>query len=102
TGAPRFGLTHGFGTVEVSNRLGARRCAAAAEAVAAFGPNAAGFCTLPGGACPAFDNEGALYGEHQLAVETDASVTGGNDQTTYYLSGLVKRDGGIVPHTCCK
>src|SRR5207247_8173580 len=49
--------------------------------------------------CPAFDNEGVLYGQHPLSVETDASVTGGNDQTSYYISGLVKKDGGIATGT---
>ena len=98
-GAPRFALTQRFGTFDVSNQLGFRRFKDTADAVAAFGPNARNYCTLPGGACPFFDNEGALYGEHQLSAETDASVTGGNDQTTYYLSGLVKKDGGIAPNT---
>ena len=98
-GAPRFAVTQRFGTFDVSNQLGFRRFKDTADAVAAFGPNARNYCTLPGGACPYFDNEGALYGEHQLSAETDASVTGGNDQTTYYLSGLVKKDGGIAPNT---
>jgi len=51
------------------------------------------------GGCPTFDNAGVLFGEHSLSVETDASVTGGNDQTTYFISGLVKKDGGIAPNT---
>jgi len=98
-GAPRFSVTQRFGTSALSNTLGFRHFSDVTEATAAFGPNAANFCTLPGGACPFFDNERALYGEHQLSVETDASVTGGNDQTTYFLSGLVKKDGGIAQNT---
>jgi TonB-linked SusC/RagA family outer membrane protein len=98
-GAPRFAVTQRFGTFDVSNQLGFRKFADSTEAIAAFGPNARNYCTLPAGACPFFDNEAALYGQHQLAAETDASVTGGNDQTTYYLSGLVKKDGGIAPNT---
>jgi TonB-linked SusC/RagA family outer membrane protein len=98
-GAPRFNVTQRFGTSALSNTFGFRRFSDVTEATAAFGPNAASFCTLPGGGCPVFDNERALYGEHQLSVETDASVTGGNDQTTYYLSGLVKKDGGIAQNT---
>lgn len=98
-GAPRFSLTQRFGTSSLSNTLGFRRFKDATEATAAFGPAAASFCNLPGGACPFFDNEHALYGDHPLSVETDASVTGGNDQTTYYLSGLVKKDGGIAQNT---
>ena len=98
-GAPRFSVTQRFGTSALSNTLGFRRFSGVAEATAAFGPNAASFCTLSGGGCPVFDNERALYGEHQLSVETNATVTGGNDQTTYFLSGLVKKDGGIAQNT---
>ena len=98
-GAPRFSVTQRLGTFDVSNHLGSRTFADVTEATAAFGPTAANYCILPGGKCPVFDNEGVLYGEHQLSAETDASVTGGNDQTTYYVSGLIKKDGGIAPHT---
>src|SRR2546430_12956507 len=56
-------------------------------------------CNLANGKCPFFDNEQALYGQHPLSVETDASVTGGNDQTSYYPSGLVNNDRGIGPKT---
>ena len=98
-GRPRFNVSQRFGTSAVSHELGFRRFSDSIEAKAAFGPAAAQFCNLPGGACPYFDNESALYGEHPLNVETDASVTGGNDQTTYYISGLVKKDGGIAQNT---
>ena len=96
-GRPRFSITQRFGTVSVANSLGSRAFANATEAVAAWGPTAAQFCTAT--SCPFFDNQAALYGEHPLNVETDASVTGGNDQTTYFLSGLVRKDGGIAPHS---
>ena len=46
-----------------------------------------------------FDNEDALYGEHPLSYETDMSVSGGTEQTRYYVSGLVKNDGGIGVNT---
>jgi TonB-linked SusC/RagA family outer membrane protein len=108
-GAPRFSVTQRFGTFGVANKMGARRFNDTTEAFGVFAPKVPrdtatrtvirGLCKLPGGKCPFFDNEQPLYGEHQLAAETDASVTGGSDQTTYYLSGLVKKDGGIAPNT---
>ncbi len=98
-GAPRFNVTQRFGAFDVSNHLGSRAFTNAAQADSVFGPATASFCNLAGNACPVFDNEGAIYGNHQLSVETNASVIGGNDQTTYYLSGLVKSDGGIAPNT---
>lgn len=99
TGRPRFAVTQRFGSTALANTLGFRRFSDSTEAKAAFGAAAVPFCNLPGGKCPYFDNETALYGEHPLSAETDASVSGGNDQTTYFLSGLVKKDGGIAPNT---
>jgi TonB-dependent starch-binding outer membrane protein SusC len=98
-GKPRFTLAQRFGTFSVSNTLGSRVFKDSIEAKAAFGKNAPQFCTLPGGACPAFDNEGVLFGEHQLSWETDGSVSGGTEDTRYFFSGLVKRDGGIAKNT---
>ena len=98
-GRPRFSVSQRFGTVDRLSSMGARRFADTTEAIAAFGPNARNFCTLPGGACPFFDNEAALYGLHPLSATTQASVTGGNDQTTYFISGLSEHDGGIAPNT---
>lgn len=98
-GRPRFTVNQRIGTVDRLSSMGARRFTDTTEAIAAFGPNARNFCTLPGGTCPFFDNEAALYGEHPVSQTTQASVTGGNDQTTYFISGLNEHDGGIAPNT---
>jgi outer membrane receptor protein involved in Fe transport len=66
------------------------------EADSAFGANAQLFCRPT---CPYFDNEGVLFGQHQLSTETDASVSGGTEDTRYFLSGLVKHDGGVATTT---
>ncbi|HEV2751771.1 MAG TPA: SusC/RagA family TonB-linked outer membrane protein [Gemmatimonadales bacterium] len=96
-GKPRFNVTQRFGTSSVANSIGSRRFADSAEAVATFKAAAAPYCTKT--SCPFFDNESVLFGEHPLNVETDASMTGGNDQTQYYVSGIVRKDGGIAPNT---
>ncbi len=99
-GAARFSVTQRFGTFDASGHLGSRAFRDSVEADAVFGSRAQAYCNLgPTGACPVFDNEGVLYGRHALSVETDASVTGGNDQTSYYLSGLVKKEDGIATGT---
>jgi hypothetical protein len=102
-------MSQRFGTSALANTLGARAYTDTSEAFSAWAPKVPrdtatrryirGICTLPAGKCPFFDNERALYGDHQLSAETNASVTGGNDQTAYYLSGLVKKDGGIAQNT---
>src|SRR5207248_2406903 len=70
-----------------------------AQADSVWGPKAQQFCTQSGGACPVFDNEGVLYGQHKLSTETAASVSGGTEGTQYFLSGLVKHDAGVAANT---
>ena len=97
-GKPRFSVSQRFGTASAAKTLGARAFRDSAEAVSEWGQDSL-VGRLCRGGCPNFDNAGVLFGEHSLSVETDASVTGGNDQTTYFISGLVKKDGGIAPNT---
>src|SRR5207245_82495 len=98
-GKPPLGVRTGCGASRAANTLGSRAVRDSAEAVTVFKGDSALVGQLCRGGCPNFDNAGVLFGEHQLSVETDASVTGGNDQTTYFISGLVKKDGGIAPNT---
>ncbi len=98
TGAPRFTLTQRFGQYRLANKLGQRQFTDSADAVSAFG-HAALMGQTCNPTCPFFDFEQELYGEHNLSFETDGSVSGGTDQTSYFISGLVKRDGGIAPNT---
>ncbi|HYU89811.1 MAG TPA: TonB-dependent receptor plug domain-containing protein, partial [Gemmatimonadales bacterium] len=97
-GKPRFSVTQRFGASSAANTLRSRAFRDSAEAVGEWHQNAL-VGQLCRGGCPDFDNAGELFGQHSLSVETDASVTGGNDQTTYFISGLVKKDGGIAPNT---
>lgn len=98
TGRPKFTLTQRVGQFRLANKMGQRRFADSAEAVSAFG-HAALVGQLCAGGCPFFDFEQQLYGRHDLSFESDGSVSGGNDQTSYYVSGLVKRDAGIAQGT---
>jgi len=97
-GKPRFSVTQRFGTASAAKTLGARAFRDSAEAVGEWGQDSL-VGRLCRGGCPNFDNAGELFGEHSLSYETDASVTGGNDQTAYFISGLAKKDGGIAPNT---
>jgi len=99
-GAPRFHLTQRFGQFRVSNFMRSRVFTDSADAATFTSDSLAGvYCNLAGNRCPNYDNIGQLWNEHQLSTETDASITGGTDQTRYFISGLMKRDGGIAPHT---
>lgn len=46
-----------------------------------------------------YDHEKELAGGHPLSHQTELSLRGGTDKTTYYISGLVQHDGGVVKGT---
>src|SRR2546427_82263 len=100
-GAPRFHITQRFGEFRVSNFMTSRVFKDSAEAVTVYTDSTlvGQLCNLPNKACPNYDNIGLLWDRHPLSTETDASISGGTDQTRYFVSGLVKRDGGIAPNT---
>lgn len=97
-GKPRFSMSQSFGEYRDSKTLGSRVFKDSADAASAFGHDSLVGALCRGG-CPAFDPEAVLYGAHPLSEETDASVSGGTGQTNYYLSGLVKYDGGVAQNT---
>lgn len=103
-GRPQVNLTQRFGFFSLSNKIGERAFANAAEADAAFpgtgsqpGLGTRSGCTAT--ACPFFDHEEELAGHKPLSYETLASVSGGDDNTKYFASGNVKHDGGIIENT---
>lgn len=51
-------------------------------------------------ACGGFcDHQTELFGNSDLSYESDLSVRGGGNTAQYYVSGLVKRDGGLAVNT---
>jgi TonB-linked SusC/RagA family outer membrane protein len=91
TGAPNLNLIQRFGTQSLSKKFDLR-CFSLAEAQAKFGIAASEYH-----GCNDFQDQ--LYGNHFLSYETDASVRGGSAGTTYFLSGLVKHDGGLAQNS---
>jgi TonB-linked SusC/RagA family outer membrane protein len=91
-GKPAFNLTQRLGTFSLSNKLPIRCFNSQAEATAA-GRTATPWQPV----CNDFQEQ--FYGEKDLSYETDMSVSGGNAGTTYFVSGLVKRDAGIEKGT---
>jgi TonB-linked SusC/RagA family outer membrane protein len=98
-GKPQFNLTQRLGTFWQANRLQSRTFASLADAQAAFDPDTtvARLYNQAGGQI--FNNEDFLYGRTDLSYETSASVSGGTEQTRYFLSGLIKNDEGIAINT---
>ena len=98
-GKPQFSITQRLGTTWKANSLGSRNFTTLADALAAFNPDSTVERLFNAANGQIFDNEDFLYGQHPLAYETDASVSGGTEQTRYYISGLLKNDGGIATNT---
>ena len=94
-GAPRFGLTQRLGFAQASNTLGTRTFNTLDEATAAWGDDAADFFQ-PG---RTFDHEDQLAHRTPLLSETVLDLSGGSENTQYFLSGLWKKDGGIIDNT---
>ncbi|HET9985938.1 MAG TPA: SusC/RagA family TonB-linked outer membrane protein [Longimicrobiales bacterium] len=94
-GRPRVSFSQKLGTFADSKKLGSRTFETLEEAQAVWGPDAAKYYQ-PG---QTFDQEKLLAGERPLSNETSASISGGDENTRYYASGLVKHDGGIIQNT---
>jgi len=96
-GKPQFNVTQRFGFFERANELGSRTFPTLSDALT-FSSDTALVTSLyqPG---RTFDFEKEIFGHKPFSYETDASVSGGTENTKYYLSGLVKDDGGIATNT---
>jgi TonB-dependent starch-binding outer membrane protein SusC len=96
-GRPQFNITQRFGTFWRANELGRRDFGSLAEALSVFADTAAVTAAFQQGRT--FDIEDQIYGRNDLSYETNASVSGGNENTKYFISGLVKDDQGIAINT---
>ncbi|MGH7579364.1 MAG: SusC/RagA family TonB-linked outer membrane protein [Gemmatimonadales bacterium] len=96
-GKPQFNLTQRLGMFTRSNELGRRTFRSLEEALTVFTDTALVTSVFQPGRT--FDIEDQIYGRQALSYETSASVSGGTEQTRYYVSGLVKNDEGIAVNT---
>jgi TonB-linked SusC/RagA family outer membrane protein len=94
-GATQMNLTQRMGFSQLSNTLGSRTFTKVEDAVAAFGPSAANFFT-PG---VVYDQERLLAGKKPLAVETLFDLSGGDENTRYFVSGVWEDEPGIIENT---
>jgi TonB-dependent SusC/RagA subfamily outer membrane receptor len=96
-GPPVVEVLQRFGTYMLSNKLGSRKFETMAEAVEAFGNNAAVISAYSAGRT--VDHEELLAGRERMATETFANLSGGSDTTTYYASLMTRNDPGIIANT---
>ncbi|MGI8818224.1 MAG: SusC/RagA family TonB-linked outer membrane protein [Gemmatimonadales bacterium] len=96
-GKPQFNISQRFGFSSRANELGSRNFATLAEALSVFTDTATVTALYQPGRSFNFEEE--IYGKKGLSYETNASVSGGSENTQYYISGLVKKDAGIATNT---
>ncbi len=97
-GAPKFALRSGVGTARLAYKNGSRRFQSLEDAVKAFGPGVADYYNTN----TALDYEDLAYGEHPVNSENSLSVSGGSENTRYFISGLFRNEDGIVRNTYAK
>src|SRR3954451_1495946 len=96
-GKPQFNIAQRFGFFEAAHLLGQRDFPTLADALQFSTDTALVTSLYQQGR--SFNFEDQLYGRKPLSTETSASVSGGTEQTQYFISGLVKNDGGIATNT---
>ena len=95
-GRPRVNLTQRMGQFTPLRTLSSRRWTQA-EAVAAYGAGAAMW--FEGNSSPYFNHYDQVYNNRPISFETIADVSGGSENTRYFIGGTWKRDGGIERNT---
>jgi TonB-linked SusC/RagA family outer membrane protein len=98
-GKPQFNISQRFGFFEAAHLLGQRQFSTLADALQFSSDTALVTSLYNQNGGQSFDFEDELYGRKPLSTETSASVSGGTEGTQYFLSGLVKDDGGIATNT---
>ena len=102
-GKPAFTLRTGAGTSSLAYKEGSRHFTNIQDAYAVFAPIAG--TTQRAAVDQLFDPnrqidyEEEAFGENPLNWETSLGVSGGNEQTRYLISGLLKYDGGVAKNT---
>jgi TonB-linked SusC/RagA family outer membrane protein len=95
TGERRVNATQRIGFSKISNTLGSRTFNSLAEATAVWGASTPTFYTQG----VKFDHEKELAGNTPLSSESVVDVSGGDEDTRYFASGLWRHDGGIIDNT---
>ncbi len=96
-GRPQFSFSQKVGFFSRANELGSRRYESLGEALSVFSDTAAVTAAFQPGR--SFNFEDQMYGREALSYETNAGVSGGTENTKYYVSGLIKNDEGIALNT---
>ena len=100
-GRPRVSITQRLGQFTPLKTLESRRWteaeATAAPTAGGYGPAVAHW--FEDDPNPYFNHFDKVFSNRSLSYETIADISGGNEDTRYFIAGTLKRDGGIEPNT---
>ncbi len=97
-GKPKFNFKTGTGTSRLAYRNGSRKFQTLADATAAFGPLAATYYD----ASRFLDYESLTYENRPANSENTLSVSGGSQDTRYFISATARNEQGIVKNSYAK
>jgi len=95
-GKPRITFNQRVGFSSLLKKIGTRKFTAK-TAEEQYGPEGLALFNANGGKY--FDQEELMYGELGLLKQTNLSLSGGDNRTSYYLGGTFQDDGGIIKNT---
>ena len=95
-GKPKIEISQSVGSQFQLHKLGQRQWDDA-KVDSAYGANGLAIYHANNGKIYNYEDE--LYGNHGLMVDSRISVSGGNENTTYYFGATRDDDEGIVKHT---
>ena len=100
-GEARFNVSQRVGTYSPVKLLGSRRFTKATftDYVNDNGLSPALIDRYCASTCPYFDYQGELFGQRDLSYETTVTLTGGTENTKYFISGNDKNDRGTLINT---
>ncbi len=97
-GVTKVNVNQDFGFSQISKRLGMRTFTEQ-RVMDTYGPSAVPIFQQAQAANRFIDYEDEVYGNNGLIATTNVSLSGGNDKTTFFISGLFSDEEGIIKNT---
>jgi TonB-linked SusC/RagA family outer membrane protein len=99
TGSTRVDLTQRVGMSQMIRKLGSRHFTSLAQVLETSTDSAAAVAAFSNGVPAYQDYQGQLFGQNAPTLETVISVSGGSDNTKFYVSADDKQEKGIAINT---
>jgi TonB-linked SusC/RagA family outer membrane protein len=100
-GQPKFNVTQHFGTFQLERKRGSRRFTPSTigEVIGNSDMQAIANANCTATTCPYYDYQQQLYGRTDPSTETIVSLSGGANNTRYFVSAHDRQDAGIAINT---